>query len=361
MLCFVLSALGTLIDWLLRKSHRKAILARLHSIESKLSTLSAFAWQQNIFKWIRGLWAIYTSLGRSMVLHTAFEHPMKSARYIAFTIVAWLVAMVAGQVLFTSELHAWMPSILITGLMPYAWLWLGLFAIRLVAESGLLPLTNPEIKPLLELYILPLAIYDFLAPVVFVNGALSYCALAATHTSSYALTLPSPFTISLIHLPFTVTTIAISIIIFRIGSRSSAKMIWAALCALAAASLVSVIELTTLILISNEEHAGLSAEMYQSALWLSEILTVSISTDSARWQVTPLLLTAYLPVVVYTVTILFLGFVLRPIMFITQYIAGLLFEKEQTPFLALGLTLSMILTFLKLLKDWDWIWYKLSQ
>jgi len=138
-------------------------------------------------------------------------------------------------------------------------------------------------------------------------------------------------------------------------------MIWAALCALAAASLVSVIELTTLILISNEEHAGLSAEMYQSALWLSEILTVSISTDSARWQVTPLLLTAYLPVVVYTVTILFLGFVLRPIMFITQYIAGLLFEKEQTPFLALGLTLSMILTFLKLLKDWDWIWYKLSQ
>ena len=102
------------------------------------------------------------------------------------------------------------------------------------------------------------------------------------------------------------------------------------------------------------EHATFVYELRYTTNWLFDFTTFGITTMHPDAQLFPLLLTTFIPVVLYMSLFIILSLVISPLMRLTGYMSGLLGEKEKTPFLELSVVVSTLIVAIKALTEWPW-------
>ena len=81
--------------------------------------------------------------------------------------------------------------------------------------------------------------------------------------------------------------------------------------------------------------------------WLRAVVIFRSPEMNSDWSLTPLVLVAFILVVIYMMAFVVFGFVVWPITRLVSYLCELLGEKRNSPFFELGVTISIVVAVVK--------------
>ena len=407
-ICAGLILLGFLIDWLLRLRRKQAILKWLREREDKLAAIPIAEWQlvvaksalvfwscitrpfEKIYDWRRsffqyvphpirlekGSW-VGGTIGRLLQAGRVWATTLLWSMYIIvpttiFVLLImglWVVAFEERLALTNESIHNL--NVNLGGPLNVVWAPL-LFslALRSVLDTACVLIGKREVSSWLR------KVEEFLLkkllPVAVVSSLITFGALMVAYALPLDAKLPDWMepdsarqlysiigahtlhlsSLSIINFLFDLATVLVSIRLLGWMVKRKRGMILVATLDLASSAALAV----GLFAILRSIELGLSVDRLKEAwMWLMSVATFTVDTgDSYSW-LTPVLLTTFLPVVIYSSAVILLGFVLQPAMRVSGYFCGLLGEKKNTPFLELSFVLSALTAAGKTFADWPWL------
>lgn len=394
----VLILIGWLLDWLLRRAKKQYILAQLRGLEDTLKRMpitdgkifsAVFGWKKSFFeknpkpngRETRSI------LGKVLVrLYKVGDIGFHGIARLFYTVLCCQVLVFVLMFLypaiyslfakdFSGELLAAISTLFGALMVPYLLLpviiMLRLFldAIRILAGLGPASSWLFKAEDLIVSKIYPSAAISGIATTV----ALSIGILMASHPPvgphifGWRIPSDSPLWIALrepkvawiaalgtINFVFDLATILISVKLLRwmVNRGKGMSLIATADCfSSAGLTLVLFAVLASAVL---ESDSGLLQNLDLSWKWFTGVLMLQRPSENLDWLLTPVLLTTFMPVALYSLAVIGLGFIVRPFFRIAGYFCGLLGEKENTPFRELAGVLSLFLATGKFWAEWPW-------
>jgi hypothetical protein len=152
---------------------------------------------------------------------------------------------------------------------------------------------------------------------------------------------------------FDMIAILSALISLRVMASSRAWFFPLAAANIGVAAVTSIVLRVLLDMISGPSLTGF-VHVKTAAAWLLKIATLQLGSSDPGWQLTPVLLTTFIPISIYMLALMSLS-ALKPIAATIRYLCGLLSEKKNSPFLELGTIMALILGLAKALTDWPWM------
>ncbi len=159
-----------------------------------------------------------------------------------------------------------------------------------------------------------------------------------------------PIFLAIINYPFDFLTILISVSLLRYVI---AKRKWI--------SLFALIDIILSFLLTSILYIALKIIESPKLAFRQDYGLFNLSSTHPDWPLTPILLTTFVPVLIYMSIFVAISFFLKPIARISAYLCGLLSEKENTPFLELATIISLVLATVKAFSEWPWFIHNINR
>lgn len=396
----VLVSLGKLIDWLFRERQKTAILLGLRNLENKLKNTPIRIWQAHVAgryvgfvtklgPTVFGFRVNYVDLHKRnkpippleasiqrmvrlrvylfciapmivFIIFLIYEDSRGSVeRYwnISLPSIPWYVVSLSVPVFFflVPVFIIVVPLIL---LMPLIWT-LYLLDLVTLRRFGLVKHIDARFETPFRYMIISFEwTLNRIMPMVFISTCFTVVAtiiglhFSHGHHGSYwfavrgASLVPSdPITLAVLNFPFDFLTILISRELLK---WVISKGRWISVVAVIDILISGMLALTLHSLLKAIESgqittSALVGHLTNSWNWLASVMTLQASSTHPDWPLTPLILTAFIPVSTYMSVLILLG-ISGILLRIAGYICGLLGEKQHTPFFELAVALSLLTT-----------------
>ena len=383
-ICAILVFLGWLTDWLFRRNQKEAILKKLSEFEDKLAHLPIRMWQVRIARAVDRFWTwlsreskhpwVLRSKTRDDSITVVFGLVLTAFVLIGLLhLIASLLNWIGISVPRPLELiradallsFAWYSTVLVFLAIPFAIDWL--YDRYSEANSAVRLLRGRQAK-LFWGEVLPI----YIISTWFTLAALQMgIAMGADSNASYWFSRTErvlevsggyvPFILSVMNSPFDLVTIYISLILLRWVASKGKYIVWIALFDIVVSGILVVLLHTTLKTVEPGGLGHIGQNFADSWNWFIQVVTFKASHAHPDWPLTPTLFTTFIPVTLYMSAFIFLGIIIKPFARAASYICGLLYEKQQTPFLAFSLMLSGLITVAKALSEWQWFVHQIKQ
>lgn len=370
-ICAVLILTGAFIDWILRKRHQQALLRRLAQWEIRLASLPVREWQIAIAGWGVRFWErLLGGAGRLLAADKRKEGIKRflsrktttdRLRALGVALALLSLAMQFGipgeanpirQVLtrpFSYESFIVVPASMFFGLL------ILIVAVEAVTGSDSRPsrflagrtgalASSAALSGLFTLIALLVGTW-----IAIPDGVYNWFIVEAGRLyPEQHLLLP------IINYPFDFLTILISISLLRWVVRAKRFIALVALLDIAVSAVLSISLHALLKVLDPQSQGDFAGHFMEAAQWFFQVVTLRATASSPDWALTPILLTTFIPVVMYMSAFVVLGLVVSPLARLSGYVCGVLSEKEKTPFAQLAILLSLLTVAAKALWEWDW-------
>jgi len=353
-ICAALIFFAWLIDWLHRTKDMGEWRKRLIRFENKLANLPIMGWQQEIANTSILFWKNLTE---------SYDNFLNRLDRIAPGAVGLLLfippLVLILFMLFVKTTQLWFIFLLLISLIGYS-------------VSFIINIVTFELKS--KPTRLGIFLLDAIAPALFLSA---WFTIGAVIVSSFIdpLNLQSywflrvyddlnpthPVLMALVNFPFDFVTIIVSIKLLQFVKDRGKHMVSLAVVDIFISAVLVVLLQTTL---KTIEPGGVG-HIYQNFLgsidWFAQLITFKALSTHPDWLLTPILLTTFIPVVIYMSALIFLGIIVKPFAKAASHICGVMWEKEQTPYLVLSIILSQIIALAKALSKWEWFAYQIKE
>ncbi|MDH3889745.1 MAG: hypothetical protein OEV49_01570 [candidate division Zixibacteria bacterium] len=361
-ICAILIAAFSAVDWLLRRRHKDHILLVMSDLQDKLEHLPVKDWQVTIANAGIVVWgSLGNPIGWVADKLEPFYHSHSHALRVFARAGVGAMAMMGALIIFPFS-ERW------TVFEDMPWygrtLSQGLAAIMVGIASGAARIYEApaRFKPhvLRWMYVKSLPVFGISIVLTtlaaLIGTELLYCdshSVWFTCTES-GIEIPTDLRgLTVLNFLFDLATFVITLRLLRLVSQTSKWFICAAIVDIAA-SAVLLILLHSILLMPTGGSVSTAWD------WFIQVITFSASSTDPNWPLTPILFTTFIPVALYMSAFLFLGILVKPFARASAYLCGLMWEKEQTPFLVFALALSGMLTLTKAISEWRWVVDKLG-
>lgn len=392
----VLVSLGKLIDWLFRERQKTVILLGLRNLENKLKNTPIRIWQAHVAGRYVGF---VTKLGPTVfgfrvnyvdllkrnkptppleariqrmvrlrvylfciapmivfIIFLIYEDSRGSVeRYwnISLPSIPWYVVSLSVPAFFFL-----VPVLIMLPLIPLIWT-LYLLDLVTLRRFGLVKHFEPRFETAFGYMIIYFEwTLNRIMPLVFISTCFTVVAtiiglhFSHGHHGSYwfdvkgASLVPSnPIMLAALNFPFDLLTILISRELLK---WVISKGRWISVVAMIDILISGMLALTLHSLLKAIESgqiapSALVGHLTNSWNWLASVMTLQATSTHPDWPLTPLILTAFIPVSIYMSVLILLG-ISGILLRIAGYICGLLGEKQHTPFFELAVALSLLTT-----------------
>jgi len=349
-------AVGAIIDFFLKKHEVK----KLHDIflrwANALSDISLKHWQIKI---ANSGFTFLTSLHKNCIVF--IEKPMKifsKTGDVSIAVVLTLLYLFAFIGLYIL-LNSWVFAILS---LPYT---------GLILLMGFGYWIDVIFKKLFKFEFFTAELFFTLFSVFFISSLLSLIAnvisiglIPASFTSSHWYSLSHgmiypthPILMSIVNFPFDLVTILVSLALLRYVVRSKKFIGFIAIIDIVISALLTIMLYTFLILIENNwTFSNLQIYIRESIKWFSQILSVLFNLKPTYLvtklgtlkdiHLLPILLTTFVPVVIYMSIFVFLSFA-KPIMWVSARFFSVVGEREDSVFKQFGFLLASLMAVAK--------------
>lgn len=153
----------------------------------------------------------------------------------------------------------------------------------------------------------------------------------------------------MLNLLFDITTVLISINFLRFMKKKPKMFVLIAFADILVSAILALALRATVSFLTPSDDAGPARASFQ---WAAKVVTLDLPQTDPDWNITPLMLTTFIPVAAYSSLFLVVGLLVKPALMITGHIMERLTEESRIPFTQAGLTLVAVIVAIKAVCDW---------